>query len=219
MVQTASHQDYPPVLSDLLSRNQSWAESQKKENPALLEACAKGQSPKVLWIGCADSRVPESVACQAQPGEIFVTRNIANQFNPDDDNAISVLTYAVQALGVEHVVVVGHTSCGGVNAAIAGSEIPIPEVPASTALFRHLTPLTKLAFDVKKENPGLEGAELAAKVTEASVKRQMKNIIETDVIKGNWSGEVSPLSNKVMNKVTVHGWIYDIATGQIQVVS
>lgn len=90
------------VPSTLLERNSSWSSSVSSAEPELLQACAKGQSPKVLWVGCADSRVPESVVCEAKPGEIFVTRNVANQFNPSDDSAMSVLTYGIQALGVEH---------------------------------------------------------------------------------------------------------------------
>lgn len=90
------------ATASLLSKNAAWSQSTQAARPALFEGLAKGQAPKVLWVGCADSRVPESVVCGADPGEIFVTRNIANQFRKDDDNAISVLTYAVQALGVEH---------------------------------------------------------------------------------------------------------------------
>ncbi|KAG6328313.1 hypothetical protein ID866_10776 [Astraeus odoratus] len=89
-------------LASLLSANVEWAEHISTNDPDFFGHCAKGQSPKVLWIGCADSRVPESVLTGAKPGDIFVHRNIANQFHPDDDSALSVLAYAVNMLGVEH---------------------------------------------------------------------------------------------------------------------
>ena len=86
---------------DLLQRNATWSDTLHASEPDLLKSLEAGQAPKVLWIGCSDSRLPESVVCCAKPGEIFVTRNIANQFNTKDDSVVSVLTYGVQALGVE----------------------------------------------------------------------------------------------------------------------
>ncbi|CDW94534.1 hypothetical protein [Sporisorium scitamineum] len=203
-------------VSDLLSKNKSWSASFCANKPELAAQLAQTQTPKILWIGCADSRVPESVVCGADPGEIFVTRNIANQFRLDDDNALSVLTFAVQALGIEHVVVVGHTSCGGVNAAIAGASAPpSQEALESSALLRHLVPLTQVAKKVVDTNPGLEGSELAQKVVYESVKLQVENIVSTSIIQDNWKGVTSPLSGQVMNKVQVHGLCYDIAKAQL----
>jgi carbonic anhydrase len=86
----------------LLSQNAEWSRYVNNFDRPLLAKNSQGQSPKVLWLGCADSRVPESVLTQSMPGEVFVARNIANQFNLQDDSIVSVLTYAVQALGVEH---------------------------------------------------------------------------------------------------------------------
>ncbi|EPQ32323.1 uncharacterized protein PFL1_00519 [Pseudozyma flocculosa PF-1] len=209
--------DEDAMVQHLLERNVAWSSKTKETRPALLEELSKSQSPKVLWVGCADSRIPESVICGADPGEIFVTRNIANQFRPDDDNANSVLEFAVQALGVEHVVVVGHTSCGGVIAAINGSSNgPPPDEAAATPLFRHLTPLTKLAYRVAQANPGVTGAELNALVTRESVREQVDNVVKSATIQSNWKEETSPLSGKVMKKVQVHGWLYDLAAGQLK---
>jgi carbonic anhydrase len=89
------------LLQSIFSRNESWVHATETDEPELLAAMAKGQTPKILWIGCSDSRVPEGVVCQTKPGEIFVHRNIAGQFNQLDDSANSVLTYAVEVLGVE----------------------------------------------------------------------------------------------------------------------
>lgn len=203
-------------VTDLLSKNKAWSSSFTTNKPELAAQLAKTQTPKILWIGCADSRVPESVVCGADPGEIFVTRNIANQFRLDDDNALSVLTFAVQALGIEHVVVVGHTLCGGVNAAIAGAgSPPSQEALQSSALLRHLVPLTQIAKKVVDENPGADEEELASKVVYESVKLQVDNIVSTNIIQDNWKGVTSPLSGQVMNKVQVHGLCYDISKAQL----
>jgi carbonic anhydrase len=86
----------------LLNANEEWAQSVIKDTPDFFTQSATGQNPKVLWIGCSDSRVPESVITASRPGDIFVHRNIANQFHLDDDSALSVLTYAVKVVGVEH---------------------------------------------------------------------------------------------------------------------
>ena len=203
-------------VSDLLNKNASWSANFKSSKPELAKQLAQTQTPKILWIGCADSRVPESVVCDANPGDSFVTRNIANQFRLDDDNALSVLTFAVQALGIEHVVVVGHTSCGGVNAAIAGTEAPPSnEALEFSALLRHLVPLTQVATKVVKQNPDLKGEALAEKVIYESVKLQVENIVSTNIIQDNWKEVPSPLSGKVMKKVQVHGLCYNIAKAEL----
>jgi len=203
-------------LSDLLQKNKAWSADFLAKKPELAAHLAKVQTPKILWIGCCDSRVPETEICDAEPGDFFVTRNIANQFRLDDDNALSVLTFAVQAVGIEHVVVVGHSSCGGVIASIAGtSSPPTQEALQSSALLRHLVPLQQVAKKVVDANPDLKGKELEEKVVYESVKVQVDNIVSTNIIKDNWNGVKSPLSGKVMNKVQVHGLYYDIAKAEL----
>jgi len=111
----------PPdtTIDSLLTRNEEWASGIDRIHPRAFHHMAKiEQRPQVLWIGCADSRVPESVITASVPGDIFVHRNIANQFAADDANGASVVQYAVEILSVEHVLVVGHTQCGGVHTAL-----------------------------------------------------------------------------------------------------
>ncbi|KAE8220689.1 hypothetical protein CF319_g5824 [Tilletia indica] len=205
----------PPTLAELLARNQEWQTRTLEVRPDLFKSCAAGQTPKVLWIGCSDSRLPESVITDTDPGQIFVARNIANQFNPEDDNVISILTYGVQALGVEHIVVVGHTLCGGM---IAASEAAIAGSSPGGALGRYLTPLVKLAKSLKEneEAAKLEDPEFLLLLTQESIKQSMRHIAATEIIKDNWAGKQSPLSGKVMKKITIHGWIHDIATGKLK---
>lgn len=88
--------------SQLLERNAQWCEDLSKTDSDLLRENAAGQNPSILWIGCSDSRVPESVVAKCRPGDIFTHRNIAGQFSEADDSSMSVLTFAVEALGVEH---------------------------------------------------------------------------------------------------------------------
>ncbi|KAI3627973.1 carbonic anhydrase [Malassezia furfur] len=214
------------VPDSLLDRNQSWSKSFESQQPDIAQALREGQHPKVLWIGCSDSRVPESVVCNARPGELFVLRNVANQFHLHDDSAVSALTFAVQALGVEHIIVVGHTSCGGVAAAVKQvlreRDESISEVTQSTALTRHLTPLTDLArylYIKLHERHTMDEAQLQERlmrlVTEASVRRQIQNIVDHPVVQDNWRQKVSPLNGKVNPRVTIHGWIHNLGTSQL----
>ncbi|OJT10781.1 Carbonic anhydrase [Trametes pubescens] len=116
------------VLTCLLAINKEWAAEFEKKHPGYLKAKSNKnpQTPHVLYIGCSDSRVPESVVLNAMPGEIFVHRNIANQFRLDDDSALSVLAFAVESLRVDHIIVAGHTGCGGVQTALDTAHPPPP---------------------------------------------------------------------------------------------
>jgi len=186
------------VLARILANNAQWATDVEKTEPGFFEQCAKGQSPKILWIGCADSRVPESVLTVSKPGDIFVHRNIANQFHLTDDNVLSVLTYAVNELGVSHVIVVGHTHCGGAAACYAAANAPPPAGPPSTPLDRWLAPLIALAKETKLDPAGL---------VETNVRVQVKNVAKAEILRAAWA------SGK---DVWVHGWVYEIEHGRLR---
>ncbi|KAH9851190.1 carbonic anhydrase [Lenzites betulinus] len=192
-------QDY--VLARLLSNNAQWAEDVERAEPGFFAESAKGQTPKVLYFGCSDSRVPESVVTASKPGDIFVHRNIANQFHPSDDSALAVLTYAVVHVGVQHVIIVGHTNCGGAAACHAAAQAnPAPAEdapPPADPLGRWLAPLTELAR---------EHEDLTALV-EANVRAQVEHIAESDVMKGVWAQG---------KEVQVHGWVYELETGLLR---
>jgi carbonic anhydrase len=110
-------------LDHLLAGNRYYAQRTTEEDPSAFVDLAKGQAPEVLWIGCADSRVPETTVCHCKPGEIFVHRNIANTVHPNDLNSASVVEYAVVHLKVKRVVVCGHTKCGGAAAALGDADL------------------------------------------------------------------------------------------------
>ncbi|KAJ3744843.1 carbonic anhydrase [Lentinula detonsa] len=206
------------ALTQLLSANAQWAKDVERLEPGFFKESAKGQTPQTLWIGCADSRVPESVITGAKPGDIFVNRNVGNQVNLDDDNMLAVLTYAVEHLGVEHVVVCGHTECGAAAACFGASSsfvpgqapVTIPVDPADAPLNRWLAPLTTLAASLEISSaPANEALPL---LIQENVKAQVNNLCRTEVIAKAWANGKSPKGKEVW----VHGWVYDVSTGTIR---
>ncbi|RPD63531.1 carbonic anhydrase [Lentinus tigrinus ALCF2SS1-6] len=194
-------QDY--ILARLLSNNAQWAEDVEKAEPGFLAELSKAQTPKVLWIGCADSRVPESVLTASRPGDIFVHRNIANQFHPTDDSALSVLSYAVEHVGVTHVLLVGHTNCGGAAACAAAAQSSPSGPPSApeSPLERWLAPLTELARGLLDEGTDMSG------LVEANVRMQVANIAGSEVMQRVWAAG---------KDVQVHGWVYDLESGRLR---
>src|SRR5215468_10148221 len=108
------------MLSHLLDNNRRWAQQVTARNPQFFRSLVAQQSPRYLWIGCSDSRVPANEIVGMAPGELFVHRNVANLAPPQDANYLSVLQFAVDVLEVKHVLVVGHYGCAGVAAAVDG---------------------------------------------------------------------------------------------------
>mmetsp|Transcript_20779 Transcript_20779/g.27342 ORF Transcript_20779/g.27342 Transcript_20779/m.27342 type:complete len:300 (-) Transcript_20779:268-1167(-) len=109
-------------LSQLLLNNQDWAAEKLSKDANYFKTLSSGQAPKYLWVGCSDSRVPPELVLGTEPGEVFVHRNVANQVVTSDPNFISVLTYAINYLGVEEIIVCGHTKCGGVAASSCATD-------------------------------------------------------------------------------------------------
>ncbi|PPQ66448.1 hypothetical protein CVT26_011206 [Gymnopilus dilepis] len=192
-----------PAVNRLFAANAQWAADVAKHDPTFFKESAKGQAPHTLWIGCADSRVPETVITGAKPGDIFVNRNVANQFNPEDTSVLAVLRYAVDYLGVEHgaffllvkIAIVGHTSCGGANASLAaalsgavqgdGPVATIPSEAIDSDLNRWLEPLTKLASSLPLSSlPKDDALQL---VVEENVKAQVEQLAKSEVIQNAWT--------------------------------
>ena len=110
-------------LPEIFKNNRDWAGRFTRERPDFFRRLARQQSPKYLWIGCSDSRVPANEIMGLLPGEVFVHRNVANIVVHTDLNCLSVIQYAVDVLRVEHIIVCGHYGCGGVQAAWRGSPL------------------------------------------------------------------------------------------------
>ncbi|PPQ71994.1 hypothetical protein CVT24_008264 [Panaeolus cyanescens] len=199
----------------LLRSNEEWAKEVQFLEPNFFKESAKGQTPHTLWIGCSDSRVPESVITAARPGDIFVQRNIANQFHVDDVNALAVLKYAVEDLKVDNIVVVGHTECGGAKACLAAASVAgfnptrpiatIPNQPVESALNVWLAPLTRLAafFKLTTANP-----KALNTLIDENVKAQVDALARTATVLNVWGD--------ARRDFWIHGWVYDLSTGRLR---
>ncbi|KAK4690889.1 carbonic anhydrase, partial [Lecanoromycetidae sp. Uapishka_2] len=186
------------VFTQALQQNRQWAHKTATEQPELFPTLASGQHPQILWIGCSDSRIPETTVLGLQPGDVFVHRNIANIIPSTDINSQSVIFYAVKHLKVKHIVVCGHTSCGGVNAALGNDKLGLIDV--------WLTPLRNLRAHNQKAWAHLEPKERAVKLVEANVKHGVKTLKENaEVIEGMKE-----------RGVVVHGLVYDVASGELR---
>jgi carbonic anhydrase len=183
----------------LLDNNKEWVESKTKDDPAYFTRLAQGQQPPLLWIGCADSRVPANEIIGAQPGEVFVHRNIANMVVHSDMNMLSVLDYAVNVLKVRHVIVCGHYGCGGVAAAMTNQRIGLID-----NWIRHIKDVYRL------HNPELDGIDDYQKrfnrFVELNVYEQVLDLAKTSIIQNAWENG---------QQIHLHGWVYDIKDGLI----
>ncbi|KAF0424762.1 carbonate dehydratase [Gigaspora margarita] len=186
-------------LEGLLENNKKWAKTITAQVPTFFANHAKGQKPKIVWIGCSDSRVPAETVVQLGPGEIFVHRNIANQFNHTDLNSLSVLQYAVDHLKVEHIIVCGHYGCGGVLASMSNQQHGLVD--------HWLRNIKDVYCANKSEIDALPECDRANRMVELNVVQQVYNIAATNIVQNVWEGG---------RKLEVHGWVYDLGTGLIK---
>jgi len=188
------------TIRDLFARNRRWANRMTRENRRFFRDLAKQQSPRFLWIGCADSRVPANEIIGLLPGEIFVHRNVANLVIHTDINCLSVLQYAVEILKVEHVIVCGHYGCGGIEAAVEDQRHGLID-----NWLRHVR-------DVQQRHAAALGREkskrsLLRRLCELNVEEQVANVANTTTLQDAWSRG---------QKIAVHGWVYDIHDGLLK---
>jgi carbonic anhydrase len=190
-------------LARLLDQNRAWAVRRRAAEPQFFERLSDIQKPEYLWIGCSDSRVPANEIVGLAPGELFVHRNVANIVAPGDTNCMAVVQYAVETLGVRHIIVCGHYGCGGVRAALEG------DVPATAAhVERWLAPLRHLALDRSAELTAIENfLERWRRLCEMNVAEQVRRLLASDVL----------INTSLRGlRVDVHGWIYDLRDGLLR---
>jgi carbonic anhydrase len=188
------------TYESLLDGNKQFIEDALAEDPEYFAKLAAGQTPPVLWIGCADSRVPANQITNTSPGEIFVHRNIANMVIHSDMNMLSVLDYAVNVLKVKHVIVTGHYGCGGVIAAMSNSEYGLID-----NWLRHIKDVYRLHAD---ELDAIENEqERTNRLVELNVIENVYNLCKTSIVQNAW---------KHGQELAVHGWVYSISTGKIK---
>jgi carbonic anhydrase len=186
-------------LRDLLANNRRWAAATEVREPGFFTKLAAQQTPKYMWIGCADSRVPANEITGLDPGEVFVHRNVANLVVHSDLNALSTIQYAVEHLKVQHIMVVGHYGCGGVRAALAGTRIGLAD-----NWLRHVQ---DVRLRHRKRLDHLCGAEQEDTLCEMNVIEQVANVALSTVLQDAWARQQS---------VTIHGWVYGLRDGLLK---
>lgn len=187
------------TLASLFENNRRWAEAVGTERPGFFAALAEQQAPRILWIGCADSRVPANQITGLEPGEVFVHRNVAGVVPHSDLNALSVLQYAVDVLHVEHVVVCGHYGCGGIRAALDEQRLGLIDnwlLHVRDVRWKHRTALD-----------ALDDAARFRRLCELNVIEQVVNVCRTSIAREAWQ-RGQPLA--------VHGWIYELSDGLLR---
>jgi carbonic anhydrase len=186
-------------LQHLLDHNRRWAAQVEAERPGFFTKLSQQQSPRYMWIGCSDSRVPANQITGLDPGEVFVHRNVANVVVPTDLNCLSTVQYAVDVLKVEHLMVVGHYGCGGVAAALRDTRVGLAD-----NWLRHIK-------DVRDKHMGLLAALPDAQrldaLCELNVIEQVVNTAQTTVVRDAWERGQG---------VTLHGWVYGLKDGLVQ---
>lgn len=188
------------TLSQLIENNRRWAQGVNSRQPDFFRRLAAQQSPRYLWIGCSDSRVPANQIVGLLPGEMFVHRNVANLVVHTDLNCLSAIQFSVDVLRVEHVIVCGHYGCGGVLAALRGDRLGLVD-----NWLRHIN-------DVKatcgEQLAALDGeAARHARLCELNVVEQVVHVAETTVVRDTWAAG---------RELAIHGWIYDLADGLVR---
>lgn len=183
----------------ILDNNKKWVENKLAISPNYFKNLADGQNPPLLWIGCSDSRVPANEIIGAEPGEVFVHRNIANMVVHSDMNMLSVLDYAVNALKVKHVIVCGHYGCGGVKAAMGNNSIGIID-----NWIRHIKDVYRFH---QQELDSIENEkERFNKFVEINVKEQVMDLAKTSIVQNAW---------KNGQELSLHGWVYGLNDGYV----
>jgi len=187
------------VLRRLLENNVAWANEATRRDPEFFTRLQRQQAPEYLWIGCSDSRVPANEIVGLAPGELFVHRNVANVVVHTDLNCLSVLQFAIDVLGVKHVIVTGHYGCGGVRAAFDEARLGLID-----NWLRHVE-------DVKRRHEkalsALDSERAIDRLCELNVIEQARHVCETTVVHDAWARG---------RDVAVHGWIYGLHDGLVR---
>jgi carbonic anhydrase len=186
-------------LTELFDNNRRWAEDTEAREPGFFTKLLNQQTPQYLWIGCADSRVPANELVDLLPGELFVHRNVANVVVHSDLNCLSVIQFATDVLHVKHIIVVGHSNCGGVRAALEDRRIGLAD-----NWIRHVQ-------DVRnRHQPWLDSVDPARRVDalcELNVVEQALNVCQTTIVQDAWHRG---------QEVVVHGWVYGLHNGLLE---
>ena len=186
-------------LQELLDSNRLWAAKTEARSPGFFTGLLQQQAPQYLWIGCADSRVPANELVDLQPGELFVHRNVANVVVHSDLNCLSVIQFATDMLKVAHIIVVGHSGCGGVRAALNDTRVGLAD-----NWIRHVQDVRnrhQLFLDT------LPPAQQVDALGELNVIEQARNVCQTTIVQDAWARG---------QELVVHGWFYGLHDGLLR---
>jgi len=190
------------MLKKLLSGNRRFAQNAFLKDGRYYRAIARKQKPEILWIGCSDSRVSESIITDSKPGKIFVHRNIANIVAFNDINIASIVDYAVNHLKIPDIVICGHYNCGGIQALEDG----VHE--------NYIADWLLIASGAKEKVDKIAARKQLARedklnlLTEENIRLQVKHLKNLSLIKNRHRKGKTP---------RIHGWIYSMDTGLIKV--
>lgn len=184
----------------LLLNNKAWVVDKLNVREDFFTRMIHSQTPKYLWIGCADSRVPAEEVTGSEPGDIFVHRNVANLVVHTDFNILSVIQYAIEVLEVEHIIVCGHYGCGGVQAAMSRQSRGL-----INKWLRHVKDVYKMHVDELEAIP--DETLRFERLVELNTAEQVQHLAQLSFVQRAWRKKKMP---------TLHGWIYDIHTGLLK---
>ena len=192
-------------IERLLLENKAWAQENLAQDPEFFVRLRQPRTPDLFWLGCSDSRVHADEITQTEPGGILMHRNIANQVTNMDMSFLASLEYAVDTLGVKHVVVCGHYGCGGIRAALAKAR------PDQLFVNKWLKPIKDVYRLHRPEIERCEGHDAREnRLVELNVIEQVNNLAQTSVVQRAWNREKRP---------DVHGWVYGLQDGLIREIS
>lgn len=188
----------------LLEGNRGWVDERLREDPAVFQRLERGQHPPFLFVGCCDSRKPLDSITRTRPGELFIHRNIANLLPAGDPAAAAVLEFAMEALEVRHLIVCGHTRCGGIRAGLAG--VSEGDVGA------WLAPVRGLAERHENELSAFESEEARTdRLAALNVVAQLEEALRVPAVSRRLRGDGAPLH--------LHGWLFHVESGYLEVLS
>jgi carbonic anhydrase len=186
-------------LDQLIDSNRAWAAAMVRQQPDFFSRLTRQQSPRYLWIGCADSRVPANELVDLLPGELFVHRNVGNVVVHSDLNCLSVMQFATDLLKVGHIIIVGHSGCGGVNAALNDRRIGLAD-----NWIRHVQDVRnrhRVWLDTVPAQRRIDA------LCELNVVEQALNACQTTIVQDAWARD---------QKLVIHGWFYGLSNGLLQ---
>lgn len=187
-------------LDNLLRSNRHWSDKIRQDDPGFFQRLSQQQSPRYLWIGCSDSRVPANQILGLDPGEVFVHRNVANVVVHSDLNCLSTIQFAVDVLKVEHILIVGHYGCGGVHASMTGQRMGLVDNwlrHVGDVSGKHAERLARVQTEALRH----------ARLCELNVIEQVANVCHTTILQDAWARGQA---------VAVHGWCYSLSDGRIR---